>query len=103
MDYFSDREKGKQEQTNIEITELLWGGIYSLIQGRLEDHSFGHGFPDKCTDGFGPCGCDEKKFGFRLKAEIPSLQTPLTIETIPPTETIMDLLEFCAKKYWLAY
>jgi len=60
MDYFSDRDNGSQNQINTEISELLWAAIYLLIQGRLEDHSFGYAFPENCADGYGPCGCDKK-------------------------------------------
>jgi len=95
--YFSDRENGPKAQTDEIISEGLWGGLASLIQGKLDDHSLGHGFPEMCSDGDGPCGCDTWKLGLRLKGEIPLLEWPLNYESIPPVESVMDLLEFCAK------
>jgi len=96
LTYFSDRENGPKPQVNDAISDGLWGGLASLIQGKIDDHSLGHGFPEMCSDGHGPCGCDEWKLGLRLKGEIPSLDWPLNFEKIPSVENIMDLLEFCA-------
>jgi len=46
--YFSDRENGPKAQTDEVISSGLWGGLASLIQGKLDDHSLGHGSP-KCV------------------------------------------------------
>ncbi len=79
------------------INERVWGGLYSLIQTRIGDGSFGHRFPEQCPDGNGPCGCDEESFQRVLAAEVPWVEWPLSVTKVPETPVILDLLEFCAK------
>lgn len=83
--YYTDREYGSRPPSIDTIDDRLWAGLYSLIQTRIGDGSFGLRFPEQCPDGNGPCGCDEQAFRRVLATEAP--ETPV----------ILDLLEFCAR------
>ena len=94
--YFTDREFGSQPRTIDTIDARIWGGLYSIVDTRIRDGSFGHRFPESCPDGHGQCGCDEQTFRRMLAAEVPKIEWPLSPETIPDTPAILDLLEFCS-------
>lgn len=95
--YYTDREYGARPPSIDTIDERLWAGLYSLIQTRIGDGSFGLRFPEQCPDGNGPCGCDEQAFRRVLAAEVPWVEWPLSPTEAPKTPVILDLLEFCAK------
>lgn len=95
--YYTDREYGALAPSIDIIDERVWVGLYTLIQTRIGDGSFGFRFPEQCPDGNGPCGCDEQKFHRVLAAEIPAINWPLSPEETPETPVILDLLEFCAR------
>ena len=94
-EYYSDRERGPRARVNDEITNTVWGGIYTIIQSRISDGSFGKSFPEECPDGGAVCGTDEYKFELALKAEIPDIEWPFNAHRIPPTFAVLDLIEFC--------
>ncbi|MER8593485.1 hypothetical protein NKH33_17985 [Mesorhizobium sp. M1182] len=94
--YFTEHEYGVRPATIDVIDERLWAGLYSLILTRIGDGSFGQRFPEQCSDGNGPCGCDEQAFSRVLGAEVPWIVWPLTASELPETPVILDLLEFCA-------
>lgn len=94
--YYTDREYGERPRTIDVIDERLWAGLYSLIDTRLGDSSFGFRFPDQCPDGYGPCGCDRQAFGRVLGAEVPFIEWPISHSELPKTPAILDLIEFCA-------
>lgn len=95
--YYTDREYGARPPSIDTIDERLWAGLYSLIQTRIGDGSFGLRFPEQCPDGNGPCGCDEQAFRRVLSAEVPWIEWPLSATETPETPVILDLLEFCAR------
>jgi len=95
--YYTDREYGARPPSIDVIDERLWSGLYSLIQTRISDGSFGLRFPAQCPDGNGPCGCDEQSFRRVLVAEVPWIEWPLSVTEAPETPVILDLLEFCAR------
>ncbi|MER8829146.1 hypothetical protein NKH73_24705 [Mesorhizobium sp. M0938] len=94
--YFTDREYGARPATIYVIDARLWAGLYSLIQTRIGDGSFGLRFPEQCPDGNGPYGCDAQAFSRVLGAEVPWILWPLSANEVPDTPVILDLLEFCA-------
>jgi hypothetical protein len=98
--YFSDRERGPRPRTTEEINVSVWTGLKYLIQSRIDDGSFGYKFPEPCSDGAGPYGCDARKFDAIAHAEIPDLPDewlhPLS-DTVSDTLVVLDLLEFCAR------
>jgi len=95
--YYTDREYGARPPSIDTIDDRLWAGLYSLIQTRIGDGSFGLRFPEQCPDGNGPCGCDEQSFRRVLVAEVPWVDWPLSATEAPETPVILDLLEFCAR------
>lgn len=95
--YYTDREYGTRPQSIDMIDDRLWAGLYTLIQTRIGDGSFGLRFPEQCPDGNGPCGCDEQSFHRVLSAEVPWVEWPPSASATPQTPVILDLLEFCAK------
>ncbi|MEO9963537.1 MAG: hypothetical protein ABJF07_24900 [Nisaea sp.] len=94
--YYTDREYGARPPTIDVIDGRLWAGLCSLIQTRIGDGSFGLRFPEQCSDGNGPFGCDEQSFHRLLAAEVPSVEWPLSPSEVPATPVVLDLLEFCA-------
>jgi hypothetical protein len=94
-EYFSDRERGPRPRTMPEVTPAAWGGIVALIRGRISNGAFGVDYPEECPDGRGTTGTDAHALGLAVRAEIPDLDWPLQVETVPQTVAIMDLLEFC--------
>ncbi|MBR2819075.1 MAG: hypothetical protein IKE60_30695 [Reyranella sp.] len=95
--YYTDREYGARPPSVDTIDDRLWAGLYSLIQTRIGDGSFGLRFPEQCADGNDPCGCDEQAFHRVLTAEVPWVVSPLSATEMPKTPVILDLLEFCAR------
>lgn len=93
--YFSDRELGPPPRVEEEISPSAWGGIFATIQSRIADNSFGYRYPLGCPDGVGPCGYDASLFYQALEAEIPNISWPLYSSKVPPTLTVLDLIEFC--------
>jgi hypothetical protein len=94
--YFTDRENGPRPRTVDGIDSRVWGGLYTLVNTRLGDHSLGFRFPYQCPDGYGPCGCDLSAMQLMLASEVGDLEWPLSSTVVPPTPVILDLLEFCA-------
>jgi len=98
--YFSDRERGPRPRTVEEISAAVWTALRYLIEGRIDDGSFGYKFPEACPDGAGPCGCDAQKFDAIARAENPELPDQWLnaySEESRDTLMVLDLLEFCAR------
>jgi hypothetical protein len=49
--YYTDREYGARPPLIDTIDERLWAGLYTLIQTRIADGSFGPRFPEQCPMG----------------------------------------------------
>ncbi|NNH55504.1 hypothetical protein HLI01_01420 [Rhizobium laguerreae] len=96
-DYFTDREYGQRPAVSETIDERVWGAIHALIDMRIGNGAFGYRFTEQCSDGDGPCGCDERAFAQFLQAEVPWINWPLIRSEVPETPIVLDLLEFCAK------
>jgi hypothetical protein len=94
--YYTDREIGPRPRTTDIIGQVVWGGIYALIAARLADNSFGYRFPETCPDGYGISGHDNQMLTLTVAAEIPQVDWPLSPAVVPPTPTILDVLEFVA-------
>ena len=101
MLYFSEREHGKSQRTNREISPTVWNGISSLIQIRIDDGSFGESFTERCLDDrVSPCGTDKHLFSKMIKAEIPALASETEVWRfsaidMPETTVVLDVIEFC--------
>jgi hypothetical protein len=109
--YFSEREAGPPARIVEEIGASVWGWITVYISGLADNGSFGGAFPDLCPDNDGVVfGTNENTLSLCLAAEIPGVAWPLAPETIPPTLTVLDFIEFChrhvakpAKGYYHPY
>ena len=95
MGYWTDREHGARPPTVEVIDERVWDGLRSLIDTAVDDGSFGYRFPNECDDGGAFFGCNRRAFGRVLRAEVPGVEWPLPDQGPPPTDIILDLLEFC--------
>lgn len=95
--YYTDREYGLRPAVSETIDERVWRAIHALIDMRVGNGAFGFRFPEQCTDGDGPCGCDRQAFARFLQAEVPWIDWPLSEDVVPETPIVLDLLEFCAK------
>ena len=96
--YISDRERGVRARTDETISLAVWQGLYSYIQGRIEDGSFGKAFPEICRESRAIIGTNETAFRQAARADIPSLPELIHENELPGTYAILDLLEFCAQK-----
>ena len=94
--YWTDREYGARPRTVDVIDERVWAGLQSLISTAVDDGSFGYRFPEECDDGGAVFGCNWQAFGRVLRAEVPNIEWPVPDQDLPPTDVILDLLEFCA-------
>ena len=95
MTYFSEREEGEISRENEEIGADAWGGIWVLINARINDGSFGARYPTACEEGGAIVGSDEAAVWTAMRADIPNLSEPLYNEEPPQTLYILDLIEFC--------
>jgi len=91
--FFSDRELGRREPWEVEISQGAWGGLWSAIRTRIAHGSFGYRFPLACFDGNAVAGCDETAFFGALHGQIPDLD--LRPGQTPETLAALDALEFC--------
>jgi hypothetical protein len=55
----------------------------------MRDGSFGHWFPEQCSDGNAVCGCDKQVFQRVLLAEVPWVEWPISHDKIPDTPVIL--------------
>lgn len=107
--YFSDKEIGAVERSSEEITIPVWNGLVSIYKSVINNNELSGSFSELCPDGNGVCGCDRINLENAIKAEIPSISTP--IENVREVESIfghseskqldkyaiLDLLEFIHK------
>ena len=100
MLYFSEREFGQIPRIELEISPVVWDGIASRIQGRVDDGSFGQTFPEGCPDNLQLCcGTSIQRFEAAMRSEIPVLATERVLWKLlaidaPPMATIFDIIEF---------
>lgn len=91
---YSERERGPKPRTSEVIDDRTWGGLVILIHNRVNDGSFGAGYPSHCPDGRGPDGCDESTLGIALRAEV-EIDWPIRTDEVPHDQlAIFDMLEF---------
>lgn len=115
IDFFSDRELGKNPAILNDINLNVWNGIVAIIDSFIADNSFSKDFPEQCQDGHGVCGCNATLFYDKLKALIPSIEIPIRrleriikksygsdfeevveeLEANIDTYATLDLIEFC--------
>ncbi len=108
--YFSDREFGPRPRTEQVITPKAWSGIVGITEALISDGAFGLDFPEHCPD----CGHartvgnNERALSLVAQGETDiewPLQTvkydqvpfgtPQSEPFAPPTEVILDFIEFC--------
>ena len=94
MTYFSEREKGELPRDKEEIDNRVWKGIEVLIEGRIDDGSFGAKYPTRCPDGEGITGSDADAVWQAIGAEIPNLWYRSEGKSPQPLD-ILNLIEFC--------
>ena len=102
FEYFSDREKGKDEKSIEVISDSVWNGIVSIYKKLINNNNLSCNFPIQCSDGLGVYSCDETSLEHSIKAEIPALPTPIQglqyyYNECPDTYDILDFLEFLHK------
>ncbi len=79
LEYFSDKELGKKQPLNEEISIDVWNGIVSIFEEYKTNNYFSSSFPDKCNDNNTKVvGFDEESFKDRVKSEILDISTPIT-------------------------
>lgn len=93
-EYFSDRVGGPRVRSNQELTPAAWGGIIALYHRYVSTNWLAEDFPRNCDDGQGPYACDEEILGMAVAAEVPEVEFPLRLRSVPSTLAALDLLEF---------
>ena len=110
LSYFSDRELGPRPRTEQVVTPKAWSGVVGITQSLINDGAFGLDFPEHCSE----CGqartvgTNERVFSLVAQGETEiewPLQTvkfdgvpfgtPQGEPFAPPTEAILDFIEFC--------
>ena len=104
-DLYTDRRDGKRPRTRQRLDNVAWRAFAALILSRVNNFAFGYGYPEVCPDGGANFGFDEDTFFDALRgiAQIPALSDefrgPRYGEPAePPTDVILDALEWCAGK-----
>jgi len=105
--YFSDRENGPRARIDLVISPTVWAGMVAMVQGLINNGSFGFRFPERCPDGHVICGCDPESLAAVVLAEMPRLAWPLETTRAdedsyfsprepfaPDTLLILDFVEF---------
>lgn len=102
-EYFSDRERGSHARTADKIDETTNQALFAMIQRRIDDGSFGYGFPEICPDGTVACGTNASAFWQQARAEIPDLEVEDNPQSSPASDeahqtlATLDCLEFSAR------
>ena len=97
MTYFSEREKGELPCDKEEIDNRVWQGIEALVDGRINNGSFGENYPTLCPDGEGITGSDGDAVWRAIAAVIPNLRHRADGRP-PQTLDILDMIEFCWRR-----
>ncbi|GBE30150.1 hypothetical protein BMS3Bbin04_01176 [bacterium BMS3Bbin04] len=96
MEYYSESVTPPQLRNVEEVSEVLWGGVLSYIDGLLDRGAFGKSFPETCDNGSAiTCGNDKRRFYTSLQAEIRNIIVPIEEGKIPPTLAFLDFIQFC--------
>lgn len=102
--YFGEREHGPRPRTVEIIPPAVRRALIGLIKTGIGNGAYGLEFPEQCTDGYVPCGTDERAFWDTAAAEVPDLALPdnaWTDDALQSAENVdtvifLELLEFCA-------
>ncbi|WP_420903749.1 AbiJ-NTD4 domain-containing protein [Candidatus Magnetaquiglobus chichijimensis] len=95
MEYFSDQERGKTEESREDISDRVWYGISGYINSLIDQGGFGQDFPQNCDDSSSAIiGTNSVRFWEVCHAEIPKLPDDINTEK-PETLDILDLIQFC--------
>jgi len=82
-DYFSNRELGKKQPKREEISVTVWNGIIAIFEEYKRNNFFSFSFPDYCYDNNTLIvGFNEQVFNDRVKAEIPTIEIPISRKEI---------------------
>ncbi|MGG1443498.1 hypothetical protein ABE354_15915 [Brevibacillus laterosporus] len=100
-EYFSDRERGKNELKSERITTSIYNGIVGVYNKYKKN--FSKDFPDTCPDNEMVCGTNNIRLQAAIKAQIPDIETPIDIifdedEEEVDKYTTLDFIEFCYSK-----
>lgn len=73
-------------------------GILALSNRALDSNWLAREFPDRCPDGNGVAGTDRSAALDTLRALVPDLLWPPSVDDAPATEVILDLVDFVAQR-----
>ncbi len=93
-DYYSDAVQGPRALTEDTVDEQLWSAIFALLERSIATHVLAEDFPLTCEDGGLAYATDRAAVMQTIAGEIPNLPSPLAAHPVPPTLSILDLLEF---------
>jgi hypothetical protein len=93
--YYSERTEGSPQRILDEIPLRVWKGIVGMIDSLSVKGAFGLSFPDECPDGSAIIGTDSQSFFTGLELEHPYIDWSTAKVDLPPTNRILDLIEFC--------
>ena len=96
--YFSERDLGQRPRNVEKIDDDVWLAIRSLISSRVNNGSFGAGYPLMCDDAPVAVGCDWPDMRAAMAAEIPGIPSRAWwAEDMqrPGTLQLLDMLQFC--------
>ncbi|MGH3717537.1 MAG: hypothetical protein ACRDRI_01615 [Pseudonocardiaceae bacterium] len=96
--FYTDRTKGPTPRLSEHIPEAAWLAIAALVESRIDDNWLAKEFPDLCIDGNGISGTNHRRLSGTLNALIPELGWPLHQNSVPDTETVLDLLDFVGQR-----
>ncbi len=102
--YFTDREGLSHAATTDEISDIAWAGLRASVERRVDQNYFASSYPETCSDNStNIIGTNENAMRDAMRAEIRGLplwpwrESAATIEPLPNTAAILDMLEFCSR------
>lgn len=92
--YFSEREGPIPPPDQEEIAKGFWTGFVAMVQARLGDGSLAESFPVTCFESPLPVCSNNEALGMAVIGEHPTVPWPLDSSKVPPTLSVLDLIEF---------
>lgn len=93
-EYYSDSVQGPRPRVEEQVSDVLWSAVLALLERSINTNLLAQDFPELCEDGGEPYSTDRLSVIQTLRAEIPSLPWPPSESHVPPTLSVLDLLEF---------
>ena len=91
---FTERKFGSKPRVAETLDALTRDSLLELINRRMEEHWFGHTYPERCSDGFGYAGTDFGKLQSHMQQCSVIWPDDVDRDDPPTDDQMFDLLEY---------